>query len=757
MRDSGSKKGKNKVTKPPNSRAVDTSALAQPSLSSPASRLSCFSPDGTLFAFLSLAVDKHRVRVYDVSTGSAVADHTFDGARVTALLWGTFNLVDGQSKSSKKRRKRKSVAAEDSTTETISSATQLIALGLSDGAIVLFSPAQGAVVRALSNPSFTAAITSIAPHNDSPAHLWAASEDAVIRCWHIPSATSRDVATSMPCVALAPRPGITETQDGVTHLLVAQTTVQLVPIPIDGAAQKELVTVPGHASPVTALIWDQLSSGPAERFVSAAEGDRVASVWDATSGRMIASVPLDSDARHVAFGAVSGTSTLLALASSGRVSLYTLPEKLAASTKAKPSVSALAPRSVVKVQYAGKKGGDPIAVDVVAAAFVPNDQGKIVIARLVGVKPVFDTIRYLDAAGDFLAEVNLTHKSATAGLAADTNGVVPTKRYAEPQSLAIRTGAELAQDPSEPQTTTTAADLDVELAEITLNERNKTLAGSSGPLSEKSTSAQKRRHDSPSVDAPEGSSTRLPVPAHSLSRTLAQALHSGDNALLETCLAHGDATLIRNTVLRLPPTLCVPLLQACVERLGRGARGEKGGGAGASAQRGTSLIRWVRAVLVVHSGFLMTIPDLVARLSSLHSTLAARLALQDRLLALNGRLDLVLSQIEMQSAPRTAVDEDVMVKKKKVRRKAARYVEGESESEGNMSVDEESEDDEGSVEDIGLGSEEESDEEEEEEEDDDDENEEYGSDDDEDGPKINGFIDDEAEDYSEDEESSAEE
>ncbi|QRV72814.1 U3 small nucleolar RNA-associated protein 12 [Ceratobasidium sp. AG-Ba] len=747
MRDSSSKKDKNKAAKPPTSRAVGTSALAQPSLSSPASRLSCFSPDVTLFAFLSLAVDKHRLRVYDVATGSAVADHTVDGARVTALSWGTFSLVDGQSKSTKKRRKRKSIAEEP--TEPTSSAVQLIALGLSDGSIALFSPTQGAVVRTLSNPSFTAAITSIAPHNDSPTHVWAASEDATIRCWHIPSATPRDVAVATPCVALAPRPGVTETQDGATHLLTAQTTIQLLPVPVDGTAQKELVTVPGHASPVATLAWDQLLSGPAERFVSAAEGDRVASVWDANSGRMVASVPLDSDARHVIFGTGTAASTLLALASSGKVTLYTLPEKPAISAKSKTSIPALTPQSTIKVQYAGKKGGDPIAADVVAAAFVPDQEGQIAIARLVGVKPVFDTIQYQNAVGDFLADVNLTHKSATAGLTADTNGVVPTKRYAEPQSLAIRSGAELAQDPSAPQAAT-AADLDVELAEITLNERNQTLAASS----EKSTStAQKRRHDSPEAEI--GGSERLPVPAHSLSRTLAQALHSGDNALLETCLAHGDTTLIRNTVLRLPPTLCVPLIQACVERLGRGARGEKGGGAGASAQRGTSLIRWVRAVLVVHSGFLMTIPDLVARLSSLHSTLAARLALQDRLLALNGRLDLVLSQIEIQSAPRTAVDDDVQVKKKKVRRKAAKYVEGESESEENMSVDEgeESEEDEGSVEEIGFGGED--DDEEDEEEDDEDEDD---TDDDENGVKINGFIDDEAEeDYSEDEESSAEE
>ncbi|CAE6421146.1 unnamed protein product [Rhizoctonia solani] len=744
MRD---RKAKNKAAKPPTDRAVGTSALAQPSLSSPASHLSSFSPDGALFAFLSLAVDKHRLRVYDVATGSAVADQTFDTARVTALVWGAFELTD-ETKASKKRRKRKSQTTNDALEAP--SAIQLVALGLSDGSIVLYSPTQGAVVRTLSNPSHTAAITSLAPHNDSPSHLWAATEDGTIRYWNIPTSTSKDVTTSTPCVALAPRPGITETKDGATHLLTAQTTIQLLPISSDGAAQAELVTMPGHASPVIALVWDKNSSEPARRFVSAAEDDRVVSVWDATNGKMTASVPLDSEARYVTFGTESEVSILLALAVSGKVSLYNLPE----GTKPK-GVSTLSPQSIVSVEYAGKKGGDATAADIVAAAFVTGNQSKVVLARLVGVKPVFDTINYRDESGNFLPEVKLTHKSANAGLTPDTNGVVLTKHYAEPQSLTIHNGSELAQDPSEAPPATTAADLDVELAEITLSERNKVLADQPSSIT-----GQKRRHDSPSAE-PEPSTSKsskkaLPVPAHSLSRTLAQALHSGDNALLETCLAHGDANLIRNTVLRLPPTLCVPLLQACVERLGRGARGEKGGGAGASAQRGTSLIRWVRAVLVCHSGFLMTVPDLVSRLASLHATLGARLALQDRLLALNGRLDLVLAQIDVQSAPRAILDEDLIAKKKKVRRKAAHYVEGESESDDGMSVDgeddsdeDEDEDDEGSVEEVGFGSEDED-------EDDDEEDEEYDSE--EDGPKINGFVDDEAEeDYSEDEESSAEE
>lgn len=132
----------------------------------------------------------------------------------------------------------------------------------------------------------------------------------------------------------------------------------------------------------------------------------------------------------------------------------------------------------------------------------------------------------------------------------------------------------------------------------------------------------------------------------------------------------------------------------------------------------------------------------MARLSGLHATLTSRLALHESLLQLSGRLDMVLSQIEMRSlaAPRQG-----KVPSHKQATQVIQYVEGESESEENeqMGVEVESGDDVGSVEDIELGG----------------ESEEYESieeDEDEDGddsPTMNGFIDDEAEEYSEEDES----
>ena len=99
------------------------------------------------------------------------------------------------------------------------------------------------------------------------------------------------------------------------------------------------------------------------------------------------------------------------------------------------------------------------------------------------------------------------------------------------------------------------------------------------------------------------------IPANSLTRTLIQALHSSDSRLLEMCLIHSDPILIRNTVRRLPPQLAIPLITACVDRLGRGARAAnmKGGGGGASSQRGMGLLTWLKTVLAIQTGHLMTV------------------------------------------------------------------------------------------------------------------------------------------------------
>lgn len=142
-------------------------------------------------------------------------------------------------------------------------------------------------------------------------------------------------------------------------------------------------------------------------------------------------------------------------------------------------------------------------------------------------------------------------------------------------------------------------------------------------------------------------------------------------------------------------------------------------------------------------------PDLVARLSGLHATLTTRLTLQDSLLSLSGRLDMVLSQIEMRSSVAPAAlapQKDNKGRSTKTKRETRKYVEGESEDEENqmdVEVEMDSDEDGGSVEDVELGADSQDDSEE-----DDDDEDDY---DDDEGPTLNGFIDDEADEFSEDE------
>ena len=190
------------------------------------------------------------------------------------------------------------------------------------------------------------------------------------------------------------------------------------------------------------------------------------------------------------------------------------------------------------------------------------------------------------------------------------------RRYAEPSNLKIHSGVELGQDPSADNLAVgeTEGALDVDLAELSLGQRLTAVSGvdRATHLGGSSESEDEGEGSPRQPNGKSGKSNSVApdsVPASSLTRTLIQALHSSDSRLLETCLSHSDPLLIRSTVRKLPPQLAVPLLTACVDRLGRGHRAAnmKGGGGGASSQRGISLIAWVKVVLTVHSGHFMTV------------------------------------------------------------------------------------------------------------------------------------------------------
>ncbi|KAM5531510.1 hypothetical protein V8D89_014835 [Ganoderma adspersum] len=764
-------KAKKSRTKPPRGRPQATSAISQPAVedATTSTYLSSFSPDGHLFAFLSLAIDKHALKVYDTATRRSVAEHIVDAVRVTSLCWARLDLAEGRGKSGgdeessrkSKRKKRSSIAADAATSSN--AAPQLVVLGLSDGSLLLFSPTHGRLLRTLSDPSSSSAVLAVAgQESDSadPHTLWTSGADGALRIW---DARTNQVSQSLfsedriPYTALSVR---SSDEEGVSEVLAAHHSIYLLAIASDSQKPKTLAKFTGHASPVSALRWIDRS-----HFLSSASADRFINVWEAPSapkvdGKIVASIPLDSDSRTIQLSPLPSLESsqdrlLLTLSASGKVSVFTIASDLATSSpaKGKSAIPTLAPKSVISPS--SKKGA--AALTILTITHADEKDGRLRIASVTGgVQLAFDAVDYRDQSGNIIPDISVTIATpeAAVGQADGKDSGAPNKRYNEASSLAIGTGAELGQDRELDDLVMRDVDgvLDADLAELSLGQRLTVVQGAAarGPGSDSDSEGEggavpNGTAQSALVDA---------VPASSLTRTLIQALHSSDTRLLETCLAHSDATLIRNTVRRLPPQLAVPLVTACVERLGRGARGNalKGGGGGASSQRGTALINWVKAVLATHSGHLMTMPDLVARLSGLHATLTQRLTLQESLLSLSGRLDMVMSQIEMRSSGPPA---PLPMPKNKSRNKAnkpresRRYVEGESEDEdeGQMEVEVESADEEGSVEDVELGgSDGESSEGSDEDEDEDDDEDEEGDD-----PTFGVFIDDEAVESDEDE------
>lgn len=190
--------------------------------------------------------------------------------------------------------------------------------------------------------------------------------------------------------------------------------------------------------------------------------------------------------------------------------------------------------------------------------------------------------------------------------------MVANKRYIEPMSLAVGSGFEIAQDHSNDDAEDSHLDgsLQVDLAELSLGQRLTAVTeGDAGQQSESDDDILVTGAAQSKASKKQSKSEISVIPANSLTRTLIQALHSADSRLLEMCLTHSDPVLIRNTVRRLPPQLAIPLITACVDRLGRGARAAnmKGGGGGTSSQRGTGLLTWLKTVLAIHTGHLMTV------------------------------------------------------------------------------------------------------------------------------------------------------
>ncbi|GAA5912077.1 hypothetical protein JCM6882_002026 [Rhodosporidiobolus microsporus] len=555
------------------------------------------------------------------------------------------------------------------------------------------------------------------------------------------------------------------------HLVLSHLSLHVYAVQLGAASKKEgkvrdlkatdVGRCTGHVEPCS-LRWTGLSSAtsasssavdmsddsPADKltFLSFAPTDRFVQIWSLplhasasspANGTLLARLATDSGVSSASVSPLSSSAstsqTLAAIDSAtGNVSLTSLPLSFAPSSSASPSKKAKKHAAGVVAletlcEITAPAPGGRSEANVAEVAFRPQQEGKALLSR-GGVKPVFEVAAVKDE-GEWVKKLELARSAS--GLLVGSGqeqsaGAPQPARYSEQasSSVAAATSAPDAAAGSDDEEFVNAGELDVDSAEPTLADRLKALNVSH--KKERRKAARKARVAPDGLDddvevASESSGSELDddefadeddeavsaVPATTLTTTLVQALHSSDGPLLESCLAHSNPALVRSTVKRLPSGgLVLSLLEAIVDRLGKEKKGREGM---ASVKRAKALIGWLKETLIVHVGFLVTIPSLVNRLAALHASLTQRLALQQPLLALNGRLELVMSQIDLRQDRARASAASGAGGRKKVAQ-GRRYVEGESTDEDDDSEegDEDEEIDEGDlsegdVEDVVLG------------------------------------------------------
>lgn len=428
-----------------------------------------------------------------------------------------------------------------------------------------------------------------------------------------------------------------------------------------------------NSTPIHSII----TSSKEQRFLSAAESDRFINVFSFEENKHLGALVAESDVKNIGYYQGVQDEILCAVTADGVVELFkspfvpVLPGTDATSGKRKT----LTRSGEAKIRVIRPDAKEKVSITDAAL------QGDELVVAWVesGVNVMFQKLRWTNPEDGSLVlsgTVDIAHtQTAGIGSGAQMNGAKEVgKTYVDQASTVVTSGADM-QDVDMEDADEDMGDADVEssAAEESEAEASDNDSGSDGEPKKREEPSFADRFEALEVtaNAPVGATALLdkragaigPPSAGALTSVLTQALRTDDQVLLESCLHTTDSDTILATIRKLSSPMAVTLLQRLTERLAR------------RPGRAQSLGTWIRWTLVAHGGYLVTLPDLVRTLSGLHATLNQRAAALPRLLALQGRLDMLRAQVELrheirsERAQEQEEDPDVL------------YIEGELENE----------------------------------------------------------------------------
>lgn len=555
-----------------------------------------FDAEGNNFASAYQALDAHRIRVTPVQSADtpSVEYACAKGVKITCLAW-----IAGAEKQKAPSRKRAKAADQSNGAQ--------VAVGTSTGTILVYSPALNHVIKTLGTAP-SPAVVSLSAQNDK---LYALHADGTIAEWNVARESVSHTKSDLPDLnAVAALPD--------NALLLANTQPHLFTTEIMSPS----ASFAGFASPVRQLVV----AAAGDRFLAIAEQDRLIQAYPTSSETNGHPLNLLSGPSNATFAALSSDDSGLAVATDdGTVLLFSEPFKAAESSGSTSSRRRAAPQYTKPTAsiVVKRANGDQVMVQrvIFLGDFLVlswSEQGAV---------PIFARVQWRKDDEAIDEDVELV-KDFAAPRASEhlVNGVdaAAVPAYKE-SNAAISSGHHVA-------------DLDDEASD---EDGDETLADRLEALEVK---RQQLREDSDAEDEVQGDGDldrnggtgkmKLSIPG-SFAALLNQALVAGDKQLLETCLSERNEKTIKTSIIKLEPSLAAKLLERLAEKMAR------------VQHRSAQLTVWIKWVIVVHGGYLVTVPNLLKTLASLHSTLATRVAILPRLLALQGRLELLSAQLDV--------------------------------------------------------------------------------------------------------------
>lgn len=487
---------------------------------------------------------------------------------------------------------------------------QVLAISLTRGATLLFSPASNTIIAEL-NLNLNLAIQDF--HYSSLTHTaFSCDIGGNVIEWDL--TTFSQISQFKINEFLEDVESIfklsTVVYNDIPHLLLASHSIYLVDI----SSKSVIKTFPGHIQPISSLIpIDE------DLFLTSAIGDRFMNLNSIKKSSNTAVFVAQTPIKSVSLLNKNGKSILTALTENGTMEIFNDPfnlnENNSISTSSKKKrrqqaslVQSHSSNSIYKLSRPEIEIKSVQDANLIINSSSINDNHIIISWLENSSVSYFESIKWLDESGNYLIDSNLIiYKSrpnlkSTQSLTERGHDIAASKPYVEGHAI-ISDGNNIR-------------DLEEDEDEESLAEKL-----------DKISTEQISKKKSKKID---GKNT-----TKSLAIILSQSLRNNDHSLLETVLSNRDSQVIQNTISKLDSSLAIVLLDRLSEKIQR------------QASRFNQLNSWLKWILIIHGAVLASLPKLNTKFSNLHSVLIKKSDTLPRLLELQGRLTLLYHQTEL--------------------------------------------------------------------------------------------------------------